>query len=122
MHPTVDTTHFDNHNEDNRSMRGYSLAGKHLIVEMHEVCPQTILDLEILRTILGHALELCGATICGYTEKKFSPTGATLVYLLEESHAAIHTYPEENSLFLDIFTCGHCEPPHQRLQQCHQRI
>ena len=30
----------------------------------------------------------------------------TLVALLSESHASIHTYPEHNSCFVDLFTCG----------------
>jgi S-adenosylmethionine decarboxylase len=26
--------------------------------------------------------------------------------MLSESHASVHTYPEYNACFLDIFTCG----------------
>ena len=29
-----------------------------------------------------------------------------MVLLLSESHASIHTYPEYNSCFVDLFTCG----------------
>ena len=28
------------------------------------------------------------------------------VYLLAESHFAIHTYPERNYLSVDVYTCG----------------
>jgi S-adenosylmethionine decarboxylase len=32
-----------------------------------------------------------------------------MALLLSESHAAIHTYPEHNACFVDLFTCGdHC--------------
>lgn len=35
----------------------------------------------------------------------FKPQGVTLLYILSESHLAIHTWPEYNYLHLDIVTC-----------------
>ena len=29
-----------------------------------------------------------------------------MVLILSESHASIHTYPEDRSCFVDFFTCG----------------
>ncbi|MBZ1345227.1 MAG: adenosylmethionine decarboxylase [Candidatus Nealsonbacteria bacterium] len=37
---------------------------------------------------------------------KFSPQGITGVILLQESHIALHSWPEKNYLAIDIFTCG----------------
>lgn len=35
----------------------------------------------------------------------FSPQGYTSLILLSESHLAIHTYPEHNSLYFSIYSC-----------------
>jgi S-adenosylmethionine decarboxylase len=41
------------------------------------------------------------------TDHVIFPNGAvTLVLILAESHLAIHTWPEENLIALDLFSCG----------------
>jgi S-adenosylmethionine/arginine decarboxylase-like enzyme len=52
------------------------------------------------------AIRASGATIESYTEKKFEPQGYSLVVLISESHASVHTFPEHGMLFVDYFTCG----------------
>ena len=52
------------------------------------------------------AVKASGATLLKSVEHVFPPHGFTAVALLSESHASIHTYPEHNSCFVDIFTCG----------------
>ena len=37
---------------------------------------------------------------------KFDPQGLTMISLLKESHLSIHTWPENNSACIDLFTCG----------------
>ena len=38
--------------------------------------------------------------------QRFEPQGVTAVAVVGESHLAVHTWPEEGRLFLDIATCG----------------
>jgi S-adenosylmethionine/arginine decarboxylase-like enzyme len=40
---------------------------------------------------------------------KFQPQGITGVAILGESHAAIHTWPENGQIFIDIATCTNME-------------
>jgi len=47
---------------------------------------------------------------------KFQPQGITGVILLEESHIAIHSWPEFNYLAVDIFTCGDKAMPEKALE------
>jgi S-adenosylmethionine decarboxylase proenzyme len=68
-------------------------------------------DSEYLIEHLKKGIEASGATLCSLQVKEFQPRGLTILALLAESHASIHTYPEYASLFFDVFTCGdHCVP------------
>jgi len=52
------------------------------------------------------AVEASGATLLNYVKHTFPQGGVTLLLLLAESHASIHTYPEHGACFVDLFTCG----------------
>jgi len=45
-------------------------------------------------------------TVVNTTIHEFSPIGISGVVVIEESHIAIHTWPEYNYVALDFFTCG----------------
>jgi S-adenosylmethionine decarboxylase proenzyme len=68
-------------------------------------------DLDYLRFCLERSLLRAGATVCDVVAKRFAPQGVTVLALLSESHASVHTYPELGSLFLDVFTCGSTADP-----------
>lgn len=38
-------------------------------------------------------------------EKHFIPHGYTALFLLSESHFAIHTFPEENQTYIELSSC-----------------
>jgi S-adenosylmethionine/arginine decarboxylase-like enzyme len=43
---------------------------------------------------------------CSHQFKKDnSPYGATMIYLLAESHLSVHTFVDEGKITLDLFTC-----------------
>lgn len=44
--------------------------------------------------------------IVDYIIKKFTPQGVSIVFLLEESHISIHTWPELGRFSLDLFSCS----------------
>lgn len=65
------------------------------------------LDLE---RALRDACERQGAHVLGVYAFTFEPQGETVVAVLAESHASIHTYPEHRAAFVDAFTCGDADP------------
>lgn len=38
-------------------------------------------------------------------EKHFKPQGYTALFLLSESHFAIHTFPEHNKTYIELSSC-----------------
>jgi S-adenosylmethionine decarboxylase len=46
-----------------------------------------------------------GFTILGFIEYNFKPFGYSVLWLLAESHLAIHTFPEENKSYIELSSC-----------------
>ncbi|WP_344946504.1 adenosylmethionine decarboxylase [Sphaerisporangium flaviroseum] len=86
-------------------------AGRHVVAELTGVNPSLLDDEPRLRGLLHHALTGAKATVLHMVSHRFTPQGVTMLALLSESHASIHTYPEAGSCFVDIFTCGHNADP-----------
>ncbi|MEV0107402.1 adenosylmethionine decarboxylase [Nocardia sp. NPDC050799] len=81
-------------------------SGRHVLAEFGGVDRALCDDLERLEAVLRHALSAAGVTVCEIVGKQFVPHGVTVLALLAESHASLHTYPETGDIFVDVFTCG----------------
>ncbi|GAA5055578.1 adenosylmethionine decarboxylase [Nocardia callitridis] len=81
-------------------------AGWHVLAEFGGVDTDLCDDPTRLETALRESLSAVGATICDVVHQKFEPQGVTVLALLAESHASLHTYPESGEIFIDVFTCG----------------
>jgi len=49
-------------------------------------------------------------TVLEISRHKFEPQGFTIVALLAESHMSFHTFPENNIISFDFFTCAKVSP------------
>lgn len=58
-----------------------------------------------LDTYYTAALEAAGFTILDKVEHFFNPQGWTVLYLLAESHLAIHTFPEQGKAYVELSSC-----------------
>lgn len=81
-------------------------SGRHVLAEFGGVDRVLCDDLGRLEAALRHALSAAGVTVCEIVGKQFDPHGVTVLALLAESHASLHTYPETGDIFVDVFTCG----------------
>lgn len=72
----------------------------HKAVWLNETEPQT------LRSGLEEKLVSAGFKVLGFMEHHFKPEGYTALWLLAESHLALHTFPEKGSAYVELSSCN----------------
>lgn len=85
----------------------FEFTGSHFTASYKECDHKALTDIAVLKEKMLEAASASGAKVLGLSDYVFEPDGYTMVILLSESHASIHTYPEFNACFVDLFTCGH---------------
>ena len=72
-----------------------------------EGCPRPWLDdPEALRVVLEGAVRAGRFTTLQLVVQRFQPQGVTACAVVAESHLALHSWPEEGRLFLDVASCS----------------
>ena len=84
----------------------YEDMGYHYLAKFEGCNSASLLETVNLRVACYRAANASGAHILNQSEAHFMGGGYTWFAILAESHASIHTYPEYNSCFIDLFTCG----------------
>jgi len=80
-------------------------VGTHLTAEFWQT-QKNIDNEQELEKILIEAAKHSDSTPLKVAIEKFDPQGITGVIILAESHISVHTWPEENYVAIDAFTCG----------------
>jgi len=63
-------------------------------------------DSEALKQVISADLNRAGFTVLNFVEHYFQPQGYTALWLLAESHAAVHTFPEEGKSYVELSSCA----------------
>lgn len=89
----------------------YKFAGVHFCASYIGCKNDKLTNINNLKDAMDRAVIASHATILSKVDHIFGDVGQkdvgyTCAYVLSESHATIHTYPEVNSCFVDLFTCG----------------
>lgn len=85
--------------------------GKHLIVDVYGVSNKKLRDKKLLRRILEDLPVKLGMRILKkpvireIKSSMYPSVGLSGFVILYESHASFHTWPEENFIAIDIFSC-----------------
>ena len=85
--------------------------GNHIVVEYLNCNPELLNDVVYIENAMIQSAKKAEATIINSTFHHFSPFGVSGVVVIQESHLAIHTWPEYGFASVDIFTCGDLVDP-----------
>jgi S-adenosylmethionine decarboxylase len=65
-----------------------------------------VTDVAALAALATAAVDAGGGHVLNASHVVFPNGAITLVLILAESHLSIHTWPEENLIAIDLFSCG----------------
>lgn len=80
--------------------------GKHILIELNGCDFELLDDENLIVSVLTELAQRIGAIIVEHASHRFSPYGVTAMFLIQESHLSIHTWPEAGYAALDFYTCG----------------
>jgi S-adenosylmethionine decarboxylase len=86
-------------------------GGIEWLVDAFGCSPDRLRDQRTAMAFLDRIVASMNLTVYGTTWHVFpDPGGITAMYLLAESRLAIHTFPESETLTLNIYCCGPRQP------------
>ncbi len=89
----------------------YKVIGKHVYANMDLIDSRYLSNMDALVKLVNESAKAGNLHIVEMSAKKFAPMngydgGVSIIAIREESHLALHTWPESNYATLDIYTCG----------------
>lgn len=80
--------------------------GIHHLLDLEGCSAKLLENKEVVRNLVLEIADKSGFSALGELFHQFKPVGVTGILLLPESHISVHTWPEHESLAIDIFSCG----------------
>jgi S-adenosylmethionine decarboxylase len=84
---------------------------RHVTCMMFKCSTTKLNNLASLEEIFRKSLEISNARIVQLDSHQFDPEGITIMAILADCHAVLHTWPEESFVMVEIFTCGKTSTP-----------
>jgi S-adenosylmethionine decarboxylase proenzyme len=93
-------------------------VGVHLLVNVYDVPNLELLQhMSVGVPVLDTIVRGLHFNVVSQTGFQFPPIGYSYAYVLSESHFTIHTYPEYNSCYIDMFCCNPSFNPHMAVDR-----
>ena len=87
-----------------------NLVGKQILIDVKNITGDKLKTVEMIRPFMDRVVEELNLNVVGECSHQFEkndlPHGATMIYLLSESHLSVHTFVDEGKITLDLFTCS----------------
>jgi S-adenosylmethionine decarboxylase len=75
-------------------------------IDAHCTPDSPVTDVVALAALATVAVDAGGGHVLNTSHVVFPNGAITLVLILAESHLSLHTWPEENLIAIDLFSCG----------------
>ena len=86
-----------------------NVVGKQILIDVKNIDSDKLKLVENIKPFMDNLVEELKLNVVGECSHQFekdnSPYGATMIYLLSESHLSAHTFVDEGKITLDLFTC-----------------
>ena len=88
-----------------------NVVGKQILIDVKNIDSNKLKTIDMIKPLMEKIIEELKLNVvdeCSHQFKKKDnlPYGATMIYLLAESHLSIHTFVDEGKITLDLFTCS----------------
>ena len=87
-----------------------NVVGKQILIDVKNIESDRLKTIEMIKPFMDQVVEELKLNVVGECSHQFKkdnvPYGATMVYLLAESHLSIHTFVDEGKITIDLFTCS----------------
>lgn len=83
---------------------------RHAVADVSGVDAATLDNVMFLQAALVVECQAHGLIVLHVVSHEFEPQGVSVVVLLAESHASVHTWPELGEAYVDVFSCGDADP------------
>lgn len=81
-------------------------TGLELILDLYNCKSVTLDNLDALERVALDSIKIAGFEVVDRIAHQFSNQGITLVLILAQSHATLHTWPEARFVTADVYACG----------------
>ena len=108
----------------------YTPRQYHLYAELYGVSQELLNDRKLIKRTLTDAIGKAKMQLVKFSDyhhkisngKKSMHQGISAIAILEESHAAIYTWPEHNYCSIDVLTCGDPEGPQKIKEHIEKKL
>ena len=90
--------------------------GVHYLLDIENIGFEILNNKDYLDSVCKETIKIGQMKLLDSKLHQFNPQGVTGIYLLSESHLSFHTWPEKNTISLDLYTCGNFNKADESIQ------
>ena len=81
-------------------------TGNSLLLDLYDCTSPALNSPDMLEQLFMDALQFAGFDMVEHLSHQFPIQGTTFITILRQSHAALHTWPENGFVSVDVYSCG----------------